>query len=227
MRYNLANELWNIGAVLTKDSDSSLVVTRGQERGFLSKTHEDNPGAPLLPIFLNFRTPDNPRPGPLTPDIVNLSARCLYMMIGAKGLDYDAIAGVPRAGGPFAESFCKIENTTCIPMYKWEYGGKRRIESLKDFVPVHVKRVIVIDDVVHKGRSKVETVMVIRDGGLEVTDIVVLADYELGGRNELAKLSCNLHSVFAVRELVDFFAAEEKMPSQLRDEIQAYLAQPA
>lgn len=225
MRYDLANEVWRVGAVLTKDSDHPLVVTRGDERGFLSKTHEDNPEAPLLPIFFNFRTPDNPKPGPLTQEIVNLAARCLYMMTGdEEELVYDAVAGVPRAGGPLAEAFCKIKSTTCIPLYKWEHDGKRRIESLREFVPVHVKKVLVIDDVVHKGRSKIETVQVLREGDLGVTDIVVLADYEIGGRKEINELGCALHSIFTVRWLVDFYFADGRIRSDLHNEIVTYLA---
>ena len=72
----LAQALLEVGAILTAESDHPLVITRdgsdGPERGFRLKLHEKTPLAPLSPIYLNLRTPDNPKPGPLTLEIVEL-----------------------------------------------------------------------------------------------------------------------------------------------------------
>lgn len=55
---DLALKLFDIGAV--------------QFGEFKLKLHEKNPDAPLSPIFFNFRTPDNPKPGPLTDEVLDL-----------------------------------------------------------------------------------------------------------------------------------------------------------
>ena len=112
-RRELALALMHVGAVLTRESTHSLVVTRdgpnGPECGFRLKLHEKHPDAPLSPIFFNLRTPDNPKPGPLTPDIVELAALCMHHVAQTQCTgDFNAVVGIPNAGDPFAEALASI-----------------------------------------------------------------------------------------------------------------------
>lgn len=227
-RRELALELEKVGAVLTAASDHPLVVERqgpnGMERGFKLKLHEKNPDAPLSPIFLNLRVPDNPKPGPLTEYLVELSAYCMRHIILEEGLVFDAVAGVPRAGDPFAQALARLTEKPCISMSKWEYNGKRSIASLTGTVPASVRRAILVDDLVTKADSKVEAVKVFQDASIDVSDIVVLVDREQGGRKELVEWNCNLHSVYTISELLGIFVAVGRMQPQFRADILKYLA---
>src|SRR3989344_4810594 len=97
-RYDLAIALLDDGAVLTAASCHPLVVERkgqnGKERGFKLKLHEKNPLAPLSPFYLNLRTPDNPKPGPLTPEVVDLGAYCMLLLARRRKLEYDVVIPV-------------------------------------------------------------------------------------------------------------------------------------
>lgn len=222
-RYGLANALWDVGAVLTAASVHPLVIKRGKERGFKLKLHEKSPDVPLSPFYLNLRTPDNPKPGPLTPEVVEQAARCMQGILG-NVRPFDALVGVPRAGEPFAEALARLVKKPCIALEKWEHGDKRKIASLKGKVPASVYSVLLVDDLITGAASKREAIEVLRDEGLGVIDAVVLVDREQGGKNEMEVLGCVLHSVFTITDLLGFYVAEGKMKHQLRDEIIAYIA---
>lgn len=223
-RSELAVAYMKIGAVLTRESDHPLVQTRGTERGFYLKLHEKNPEAPLSPFYLNLRTPDNPKKGPLTPEVVELGARCMYLLAQMNKLKYGAVIGVPRAGDPFAESFGIQAGVPCYFLDKQEGGGKRRI-VLHGGLPVSVKRAALIDDLITEADSKIEAVEAVRDD-TTVRDVIVSVDREQGGGKELAKIGCELHANFTISELLDFYVRCGMMKRELRIEIRNYLGLP-
>ncbi len=189
-RHYLALMLWDIGAMLTAASNHPLVVER-----------ED----PLSSFYLNLRTADNPKPGPLTPKIVDLAAWCMLELCLERTLTFDAVVGVPRAGDPFAQAFARFARTKCLTMDKWEHEEKRCIASLQGHVPALVKKVLVVDDLITKADSKREAIEILRDAGMDVTDVIVLVDREQGGRERLAKIGCTLHSVLTITEMLDLY----------------------
>lgn len=228
VRRQLALELMSIDAVLTSDSNHPLVVTRGKERGFKLKLHETNPDAPLSPFYLNLRTPDNPKQGPLTPTIVDLAARCmLTLSMDNKKLDTelrpDAVAGVPRAGDPFALDVARLSGRPFLQMNKVTIDGQRRVTSIVNADTPQGSSVLLVDDLITSADSKREAIEVLRDAGLKASHVIVLVDREQGGREELAKLGCTLHSVYTITDLLDLYVEEGKMTPQLRNSIRTYL----
>lgn len=227
-RRELALALHEIGAVLTAASQHPLVVKRTDpqgkiQRGFRLKLHEKNPAAPLSPFFLNLRTQDNPKPGPLTEQHVEMAAKCMRDVL-PQGLVFDAVAGVPRAGDPFAKALARLIGKPCIELEKYEHNGIRRVASLKGKIPASVRKVLLIDDLVTKADSKREAIEIFRDNSIEVTDAAVLADREQGGRNELDEWGCTLHSVFTITELFDLYVGAGKISTRLHTDVQKYLA---
>ena len=224
-RREVAFALMDVGAVLTSESIHPRIVVRrgaqGMERGFKLKHHEKNPNAPLSPLFFNLRIPSNPEPGPLTPAIVDLAARCMRHVQLEKKLEPDAMVGVPRAGDPFAQALARLAGTPCIALNKHEYGTTRCIAGLKGHVPGSIRKVLPIDDLVTKAYSKREAILNLREASFEVTDVVVLIDHEQGGREELAKLGCTLYSVFTATELLDEYVKVGKLNPGIRDAYRA------
>ena len=224
---DFALELEAVGAVLTAASNHPLVIERqgphGTERGFKLKLHEKNPDAPLSPIFFNLRTPDNPKPGPLTEYHVEMTAHCMRHIL-PDALEFDAVVGVPRAGDPFAQALARLSGTKCIAMNKWEHDGKRRIASLAGEVPVEVEKVLLVDDLITGADSKREAIEILREQSIEVTDVVVLIDREQGGRNELSEWNCTLNSVYTISQLLDIFVDAGRMSPKLHTDIRMYLA---
>jgi len=229
MKRALALALMDIGAVLTAASDHPLVIERqgprGMERGFKLKLHEKNPDAPLSPFFLNLRTPDNPKPGPLTEGVINLAACCMQSLLAEKDLVFDTFVGVPRAGDPFAEKLAFITTGKgCAHLDKYEHDGHRKIIVPRGAFPASVRRILGIDDLITKADSKIEMIEAVREESVTITDFMVLVDREQGGRKELAAYGCKLHSVFDITELLGTYVEVGRMKPTLRDEILKYLS---
>ncbi|MEI8096604.1 MAG: hypothetical protein WCG73_00670 [Candidatus Moraniibacteriota bacterium] len=223
LRVCLAHSLMDVGAVLTRDSIHPLVVTRGDERGFKLKLHEKNPDAPLSPIYLNLRIPSNPKAGPLTPEIVEMAAQCMHSFAFMNEIHYNATAGIPHAGDPFAEIFSSIPfPSPLIKMGKEDAGEKRRIGAVVGEVPKG-ETVLVIDDLVTAADSKIEAIASLEAAGLVVLDVMVLVDREQGGKEQLAGNGYTLHSVFTISELLDLYAGSGTITPELASEIKAYL----
>lgn len=226
----LALALLEVGAILTAESDHSLVITRngaqGPERGFRLKRHEKTPLAPLSPIYLNLRTPDNPKPGPLTPQIVELAAACMHGKVASHAVEYYSyVVGVPNAGDPFAQAFSRIDSKAqLLQMSKQTAAdGSRHIASLVSEI-VRGRVSLVADDLVTGADSKLEAIRILEAAGLAVRDVVVLVDREQGGREELASHGYTLHSVFTITELLLLCVDAGRISHTLAGQIEAYLA---
>lgn len=63
----LLRVLWQVGAVKFGE--------------FELKIHQTNSSAPKSPIYLDLRTPDNPKPGPLTPGFVRMIGEHLAALV--------------------------------------------------------------------------------------------------------------------------------------------------
>ncbi len=113
----------------------------------------------------------------------------------------DRIAGIPYAGLPLAVATSLAGNFPLIYARREEkaYGTKRRLEGL--FRPG--ERVVVIDDIITDGASKLEAIEPIEEAGLVVRDLVVLVDREQGGADRLAARGYTLHSVLTISECFD------------------------
>src|SRR5262249_37672449 len=70
---------------------------------------------------------------------------------------------------------------------------RRRLEGA--FQPG--ERVVVIDDIITDGASKLEAIEPLEAAGLVVEDLVVLIDREQGGRERLAAKGYRLHAVLS------------------------------
>ena len=79
------------------------------------------------------------------------------------------------------------------------YGTRRRIEG--SFQPG--ERVVVIDDIVTDGASKLEAIEPLEAAGLVVEDLVILIDREQGARERLLAKGYRLHAVLTISECFD------------------------
>ena len=117
----------------------------------------------------------------------------------------DRIAGIPYAGLPLAVA---ASLAGCVPLVyprreDKAYGTRRRIEGT--FQPG--ERVVVIDDIVTDGASKLEAIAPLEAAGLVVEDLVVLIDREQGARERLAQKGYRLHAVLTISACFDTLEA--------------------
>lgn len=226
----LALRFYALGAIKTQDHPSATVRPSG-ERGFLLKLHERRPNAPLSKVYLNLRTPDNPKPGPLTPETVELAGRVLYRRATSSLLGYDYVAGVPRAGEPLVEAFqlaaardSREVSILALAKEDGEAGGRRQVTGLvpgQTFNPGGI--VLLVDDLITGADSKFEAIAALEAAGLKVTDVIVLVDRQQGGAQEFAKRHLYLHAIFTLRGLLDLYVEAGQMSEATRAEVVAYL----
>lgn len=212
--------LYDIGCVLDRKRSPD-------GRGFRLKLHERQPDAPLSPFYLNLRTPDNPKPGPLTPALVTEVGWLMWDTARRQELRYSHITGVPRAGDPFAKSVADFSKGEWLRLNKEEGGGKRTVGAVieGEFGPDDV--VLLVDDLITKADSKLEAIAALTVAGLRVTDVIVIVDREQGGPTELNARGYALHALFTITELLDLYVAEGRLTTPERDEIAAYLRENA
>ena len=80
-------------------------------------------------------------------------------------------------------------------------------------------RVVVLDDLITTGGSKLAAIQPLKEAGLEVRDVVVLIDREQGGGAELAEAGYRLHAVLRLSEMLDLLAGAGRISAAQRDEI--------
>jgi uridine monophosphate synthetase len=119
----------------------------------------------------------------------------------ARDCGAERIAGIPYAGLPLAVAASLAGNMPLLYARREEkaYGTKRRIEGVFE----RGERVVVIDDIVTDGASKLEAIEPLEAAGLVVRDLVVLVDREQGGRERLAAHGYTLHALLTISQCFD------------------------
>jgi uridine monophosphate synthetase len=133
----------------------------------------------------------------------------------------DRIAGIPYAGLPLAVAASLAGGIPLVYPRREEkaYGTRRRIEGT--FKPG--ERVVVIDDIVTDGASKLEAIEPLVAAGLVVEDLVVLIDREQGGRERLAQKGYRLHAVLTISACFDQLEAARLVDPSVLERARAFV----
>lgn len=109
----------------------------------------------------------------------------LHLQNLADGIQHDILCGVPYAALPITAIMSVNSNTPMIMKRKEKklYASKKILEGI--FQPK--QKCLVVEDVVTSGGSLLETVGILRDEGLVVTDAVIVLDREQGGASILRR----------------------------------------
>ena len=210
-------ELYRIGAVKVD-----------AQNGFRLALHDKDPSAPLSPFYINLRMPEN-KDGPLQPQHVESIATELMSLAARRHIDYDAIAGIPRAGTPFARRMVAISGKTEPKEYVSlrKTSATSRAMRAKERTPGHadrgIRRVLIVDDLITKADTKLTAIKAIQDAGYLVAGIVVYLDREQGGVQELRKMQIPAYAVVRLTEMLDFYGAENLISAKDLRAINTYL----
>jgi uridine monophosphate synthetase len=96
-----------------------------------------------------------------------------------------------------------------------DHGTARQIEGEYE----SGDRVVVLDDLITSGGSKLAAIEPLEEAGLKVRDVVVLIDREQGGGVELAEAGYRLHAVLRLSEMLDLLVGAGRINTAQRDEI--------
>lgn len=142
----------------------------------------------------------------------------------AKSLGVNAVAGAETAGIPIAAA---ITMKTDMPMVyvrrkPKSYGTFSMIEGIlnKD------DKVVLVDDLITDGMSKIVFVDGIRQAGAFVQDVLVILDREQHGKETLAKENLKLHSLITLKELLEYMKKKKLIDEKDYNRVIDYLARP-
>ena len=118
-----------------------------------------------------------------------------------QSLKFDQLAALPYAAMPIGTAISLHGGWGMIYPRKEDkgYGTQVEIEGVYEAE----ERIVVIDDLISSGGSKLEGIQKLKAFGLEVEDIVVLIDRQPEGVDFMGEHGYKLHSVFTLPELLD------------------------
>jgi uridine monophosphate synthetase len=164
----------------------------------------------VSPIYFDFR--------PLIsyPSLLEHIGRVMASKIQEIGCD--RIAGVIQSGIPIAVStslYSKIPMIYMRKEYK-NYGTKQLIEGEYK----KGDRILIIDDVVTDGGSKVEAIEHFRFEGLVVEDVLVILDREQGAKKMLkGEYNCKLQSLIDVKDMISYLFKTKDIDNDIKQKV--------
>ncbi len=117
----------------------------------------------------------------------------------ARDLAFDRLAGIPAAALPLATAAGLALKVPMIwpRMPVKEHGTGNKVEG--EFRSG--EKVLLLDDLITTGASKLEAIEILRGEGLNVNDLIVLIERGKQGRVDMEKAGIRLHAFLHVREL--------------------------
>jgi uridine monophosphate synthetase len=165
------------------------------------------------PVYLDLRL--------LISDPVLLRDVCIALCEIAEGLVFDRLAAVPYAGLPLGVGIALEMGCPLIYPRREvkEYGTKRLIEGRYSAG----ETVLVVDDLITRGGSKLEAIAPLEEAGLAVHDILVLVDRQQGGVEDMAQKGYRVHAALRLSQIVQSLSADNLITSAQRDTVVTYL----
>ncbi len=139
----------------------------------------------------------------------------------ARGLEFDRFAAIPYAGLPIGVALAlEMERPLIYPRREVKaHGTRRAIEG--GFEPGET--VLLVDDLITRGDSKLEAIAPLEAAGLTVRDVLVLIDREQGGEQDLAQRGYRLHAVLRLAEILDVLRETGRITPAQHAKVLAYL----
>lgn len=155
------------------------------------------------------------------PKLLKKVAKAYAMII--EPLSYDKLAGIAYAALPITGAVSLEMEQPWIYMRKEgiakSYGLKKAIEGEFN----QGDTVVVIDDLITKGDSKLEVIEPFQSNGLKIHDFVVLIDYEKGGGELLRQKGYALHAFLTMRQVVETMRQEQKIDGAMYEKCTTFL----
>jgi len=142
----------------------------------------------------------------------------------AQRLTFDRMAAIPYAGLPIGVALAlELGRPLIYPRREAkEHGTRRAIEGT--FGPGET--VLLVDDLITRGDSKLEAIAPLEAAGLTVRDVLVLIDREQGGAEDLARRGYRLHAVLTLTRILDVLRESARITPAQHAEVLAYLRTP-
>lgn len=197
------------------ERDTRPIDFRVDPGEFVFKHHEKFPTAPLSPMYVNLRNlPDN---------LVQAIAKTLATIKISQKPDY--LTGIPKAALPFTTAYSKLTRIPEIQIFDKEDGEtKRAVIPHKDALKGNGKKLLIIDDLITKGNSKLEAFKIAKDLGYKIVGLLLLFDRQEGGVEELRKMGYKIYVAMKLKPTLKYFLDSKKINKKQYQETMDYLA---
>ncbi|MBI2593040.1 hypothetical protein HYW44_00140 [Candidatus Daviesbacteria bacterium] len=184
------------------------------EGEFALKIHEVKPEAPLSPIYVSLRN--------LPENVLEKIAQVLAKVKFDTPQDY--CSGVPKAAVVIAQAYSEASGIPFIDVFEKVGSNTDREILVKDGVSPDPKknRLLVIDDVIAHGRSKLEALAAAKKAGFYV-NMLVLIDREQGGMEQVAKENCRVYAAMKLTDILRYYLEKKIISQKQFDETVNYL----
>ncbi len=167
----------------------------------------------ISPIYIDLRTTIS------FPDLMNKMANIIINKI--KDKKFDLISGIPYTALPVASIISSKIEAPLIFVRKEEktYGTKKMIEG-------NYKKgdtVLIIDDLITTGESKIETADAFKEAGMNVKDIVVFIDRSFNGKEFLKRHNLELSSIISIDEILEILKENNLIEDRIIEEVKAFM----
>jgi len=169
----------------------------------------------MSPVYVDFR-------GLIShPEALRKVARAMVERLGK--MKFDRLAGIPYAGLPIGVAVSLEGNLPLIYPRKEakDYGTGRLIEGQFN----SGETVVVLDDVITDGASKIEAIEPLQSAGLKVRDVLIILDREQGGAEILADHGIRLHSLMTLSDALQALSAAGKIEQEMVEKVRAFIAE--
>jgi uridine monophosphate synthetase len=127
------------------------------------------------------------------------------------------LAGVPEAATPLAAALgYKLRRALLQPRkVVKDHGTKSSVEGAFKAGD----KVVLVDDLITKGDSKLEAIAQVEEAGLVIEKFIVLVDREQGGLDMIREKGYVIEAAFGITTLIESVYAQKKIDQQQHDTV--------
>ncbi len=199
---------------LEESSRPTSPIDFAKENGeFALKIHEEKIDVPLSPIYVNLRN--------LPDEVLTKIAQVLSEVKLDTPQDY--CTGVPKAAVIIAKKYSQVKSLPYMDVYEKIGANTDRNIVIKEGIKVKKDtRLLVIDDVIAHGKSKLEALSAAKEVGFYV-NMLVLIDREQGGVEQIEKEKCKVYAAMKLTEILDYYLEKNMITKDQYDKSTSYL----
>lgn len=166
---------------------------------FALKMHEVKIEADLSPIYVNLRN--------LPEEVLTKIAQVLSEV--ALEAPQEFCTGVPKAALVIAQKFSEVSGIPFMDVFeKIGQNTDRKIVIKEEVRPKPDTKLLVIDDVVAHGKSKLEALEAAKTVGFYV-NMLVLIDREQGGVEQVEREGCRVYAAMKLTDILDYYMEKQ------------------
>jgi len=136
-------------------------------------------------------------------------------------LHFERLAAIPYAALPIGTAV-SLEMKVPLVYPRKEIKGHGTQKAIEGHFE-EGDRVVVLDDLITTGGSKLAAIAPLEEAGLKVEDVVVLVDRDQGGSEDLAEHGYRLHAVLRLKQMLEILAEHRRISQDQRDEVLTFL----